>query len=304
MNTALVSIGLPISLGITMVGLGLLLTPADFRLVARHPKAGLVVLTCQIVVLPLLCLGLVQLLGLSGADAAGLMLLVATPGGTAAGLLSYLGGGDAALNISLTGVNTVLSIITLPVIAGLAITHYLPAEERPAPALWDFMKVVLIVIVPVLMGMALRRTSKLSSAGYERLEHFVKIASVCVLLLTVGAALYEQHKTVTDGISRVGAAVILLSLTSLTLGYWIPRWLRISRRQSISSTMEIGIHNSVLAITIALDVLDQPELALAPAAYAVIGFIPAGTLAYVFRRSERALKEPRRNRPGRSLHHT
>jgi BASS family bile acid:Na+ symporter len=289
MNTGLVSVGLPIALGITMLGLGIVLTPADFLLIIRRPKAGFVILAGQVVLLPVVGFGLITLLNLPPTDAAGLMLLVASPGGTTAGLFSYLAGGDPALNISLTAINTLLSIVTLPLVAGFALNHYLPAAQRPAAGLADFTRVIAIVVVPVLIGMALRRLAERHPRGLARIERIVRIGSIAVLGLTVAAAIAQQPTVVATGIRKVGLAALLLSIISLALGYWVPRALRISHRQSVSSTMELGIHNAVLAITIALSVLDLPALAFAPAAYAVVAFVPTGLLAYALRRRHRTV---------------
>uniref|UniRef100_UPI003568E0C7 bile acid:sodium symporter family protein n=1 Tax=Nocardioides sp. TaxID=35761 RepID=UPI003568E0C7 len=105
MDSALTTVGLPLALGIIMFGLGLSLTVADFRRVARHPKVVTVALACQLLLLPLICFGLVALFDLPPLLAVGMMLLAASPGGTSANLFSHLFRGDVALNVSLTAVN-------------------------------------------------------------------------------------------------------------------------------------------------------------------------------------------------------
>ena len=102
MGSALTTIGLPVALGIIMFGLGLSLTVADFKRVGKHPKAVLIALACQLLILPLVAFGLVHLFNLPPVLAVGMMLLAASPGGTTANLYSHLFRGDVALNISLT----------------------------------------------------------------------------------------------------------------------------------------------------------------------------------------------------------
>src|SRR3546814_13697677 len=116
MDSALTTIGLPIALGIIMLGLGLDLTLTDFRRVARHPRAVAVALGCQILLLPALCFGLVVLLDLPALLGIGMLLLAASPGGTTANLFSPLFKGDVALNITLHAINSVIAVVTLPVI--------------------------------------------------------------------------------------------------------------------------------------------------------------------------------------------
>src|SRR5688572_17383995 len=132
---------LPLALGVIMLGLGLSLTLDDFRRVARQPGPILVALLCQTVLLPLLCFGLVKAFGLAPALAVGMMLLVASPGGTTANLFSHLAGGDVALNITLTAVNSVLAVITLPIVVNLSLAHFLGDGElglQPAKMLQVF----------------------------------------------------------------------------------------------------------------------------------------------------------------------
>src|SRR5688572_11677644 len=125
MNSPLTLIGLPIALGIIMLGLGLGLTVEDFRRVVRFPKAAVVALACQTVVLPALCFGLVLAFDLAPELAVGMMLLAASPGGTTANLYSHLFGGHVALNVTLTAVNSVLAVLTLPLVVNLASDHFL-----------------------------------------------------------------------------------------------------------------------------------------------------------------------------------
>lgn len=116
---------LPIALGIIMLGLGLSLTPADFLRVVRYPKPVLVGLVCQIVLLPMACFLIVQGFALEAALAVGMMLLAASPGGTTANLYSHLAHGDVALNITLTAVNSVIAILTMPLIVNLSLQYFM-----------------------------------------------------------------------------------------------------------------------------------------------------------------------------------
>ena len=124
MDSALTTVGLPLALGIIMFGLGLSLTVADFRRVAQHPKVMVIALGCQLILLPLVCFGLVIVFDLPPLLAVGMMLLAASPGGTSANLFSHLFRGDVALNVSLTAVNSVISIVSLPLITNIAIDYF------------------------------------------------------------------------------------------------------------------------------------------------------------------------------------
>ena len=127
MDTALTGVFLPLALACIMFGLGLSLTVADFRRVRRSPRAVAVALVCQLVVLPVICFGLVIAFELPPVLAVGMLLLAASPGGTTANLFSHLFRGDVALNVSLTALNSVIAVFTLPLVTNLAIDHFRPA---------------------------------------------------------------------------------------------------------------------------------------------------------------------------------
>jgi hypothetical protein len=125
---------LPTALGIIMLGLGLTLTLADFKRVVVYPRAVIVGLVCQMLVLPFACYGIARAFALPPELAVGLMLLAASPGGATANLFSHLAKGDVALNITLTAVNSVLSLFTLPLIVNVSLERFLGVGKAHAAA--------------------------------------------------------------------------------------------------------------------------------------------------------------------------
>ena len=166
MDSALTTIGLPIALAIIMFGLGLDLTLNDFRRVGRHPRAVAVALACQLILLPAICFGLVVLLDLPPLLGIGMLLLAASPGGTSANLFSHLFHGDVALNITLTAINSVIALFTLPLIVGLAIQYYDRGHDVALP-FGEVVQVFAIVLIPVAIGMFVRYRGRGSRAGWS-----------------------------------------------------------------------------------------------------------------------------------------
>src|SRR5215217_6844223 len=116
MNSPLTTVLLPLALAIVMFGLGLSLTWGDFARIRQQPRPVLIALGCQLLLLPALCFGLVLAFRLPPALAVGMMLLAASPGGTTANLYSHLFRGDVALNVTLTAVNSVIAVVSLPLV--------------------------------------------------------------------------------------------------------------------------------------------------------------------------------------------
>jgi bile acid:Na+ symporter, BASS family len=275
---------LPIALGVIMLGLGLALTIADFKRVIVYPKAVAVGLACQMLVLPFACLGIAHAFGLHPAFAVGLMLLAASPGGATANLFSHLAKGDVALNITLTAVNSVLSLITLPLIVNLSLAHFM-GEDRSIPLQFSkVISVVAVVLVPVAIGMVIR--SKRPDLA-DRLDKPVRILSAVFLVLVIASAIIKERAILGGAFREVGLAALAFNLASLAVGYFIPRIARVERRQAIAIGMEIGIHNGTLAITIASSphLLNNGAMAIPAAIYSLIMFFTAAAFGlFVARR--------------------
>ncbi|MEV1091110.1 bile acid:sodium symporter family protein [Streptomyces microflavus] len=291
-DSALITTGLPIALAIIMFGLGLSLTTDDFRRVTRSPKAVVVALVLQVLVLPLVAFGLVKVFDLDPLLAVGVMLLAASPGGTTANLFSHLFRGDVALNITLTAINSVLAAITIPIITNLAIDHF-DAEGDLGLQLGKVVQVIAIVLIPVAVGMAVRRRSADFAA---RADRPVRIFSIVVLVIVSVGALLGERENLADYMQQVGLVTGIFCLASLTLGYAGARLLRLDKRQAIASSMEVGIHNTTVALTIALSVLDSTEVAIPSAVYSVLMYVLATAFGYLITRrhsdAEKSLGQP------------
>ncbi|WP_030490637.1 bile acid:sodium symporter family protein [Micromonospora chokoriensis] len=283
MDSAVTLIGLPVALGIIMLGLGLGLTIEDFRRVAQHPRAAVLALACQVLVLPALCFCLVLAFDLAPELAVGMMLLAASPGGTTANLYSHLFGGHVALNITLTAINSVLAVFTLPILVNLSAAYFLP-EGRSIGLQFDkVLQVFAIVLVPVAIGMLIRARAPRVA---ERLNRPVRILSVVVLVAVIAGAVLGERENIADYFVSVGLAVLAFNLLSLAIGYGVPRLAGVDRSAATAAGFEIGIHNSTLAITIALSpaLLDSTQMAIPGAVYGIVMFFTAAAFGLLVTR--------------------
>jgi bile acid:Na+ symporter, BASS family len=271
---------LPVALGVIMLGLGLSLTIADFKRIIVYPRAVAIGLGCQMLILPAVCLGIAHAFDLSPPLAVGLMLLAASPGGATANLFSHLAKGDVALNITLTAVNSVLSLITLPLIVNYSLEHFM-GEGRSIPLQFSkVMQVVAVVLIPVAIGMLIRsRKPKVA----DRLDKPVRILSAVFLVLVIASAIAKQRGDLGEYFQQVGLAALAFNLASLFVGFVVPRIFRVETKQAVAIGMEIGIHNGTLAIAIATSpqLLNNPVMAIPPAIYSLIMFVTA-TLFGIF----------------------
>lgn len=277
----LTSLFLPIALGIIMLGLGLSLSIEDFKRVTKYPKAMAIALFCQMVLLPILCFALVLGFGLSPVLAVGLMLLAASPGGATANLYSHLSHGDVALNITLTAVNSVLTLFTLPLLVNFSLDYFLDSGQYVPMQFKKVVEVFAIVLVPVAIGMIVKSKA---AAFAQRMDKSVKILSAIVLLLIIVSVTIREKQVLIDYSAELGLPILVFNVLSMAVGYYVPQLFKVEKKQSIAIGMEIGIHNGTLAIYIALNVLNNSAMSVPPAIYSLLMFFTAAAFGFFVRK--------------------
>lgn len=253
------------ALALVMLGVGLSLSVDDFKRLCHHPKAVVIALVLQMLVLPLACVGLIAAFSLPPVLAVGLMLLAASPGGISANLFSHLFGGHVALNISLTAINTLLSIVSLPLITNWALAHYSGGGYVPLQT-GKLLEVIAVVLVPVFAGMAV---AKWQPAVAARFEKPFKLFSALVLAAFALIAIGKEWQALSESAASIGGVVLVFNLLSLGSGYFVSRALGLDKPMATAISFEIGIHNSTLALYIAISVLQDARMALPAAAYSI-----------------------------------
>lgn len=274
----LTSLFLPIALGIIMLGLGLSLSIEDFKRVTKYPKAMAIALFCQMVLLPMLCFALVSGFGLSPVLAVGLMLLAASPGGATANLYSHLSNGDVALNITLTAVNSVLTLFTLPLLVNFSLDYFLDSGQYVPMQFKKVVEVFAIVLIPVTIGMIIKSKA---AAFAQRMDKPVKILSAIVLVIIIVSVTIREKQVLIDYSSELGLPILLFNVLSMAVGYYVPQFFSVEKKQAIAIGMEIGIHNGTLAIYIALNVLNNSAMSVPPAIYSLLMFFTAAIFGYL-----------------------
>lgn len=283
MGGFLTDVLMPVALGVIMLGLGLSLTVEDFRRVVSYPRAAFIGLFSQIVLLPAVAFGLAKAFGLPPELAVGLVLLAASPGGATANLFSHLAKGDVALNITLTAINSLLAVVTMPLFVELALRTFMEQDKRLPLQTDKAIQVLVIILVPVAIGMAIRSKKE---AFAQRLERPVKGLSAGFLALVILAAVLKERANLVEYFQQVGLAALSFNLISLAVGYLLPQLLAVPRRQAIAVGMEIGVHNGTLAIAVATTVLGSTAIAIPAAIYSLIMFFTAAAFGWFLARNE------------------
>ena len=275
---------LPILLAVMMMGLGLELTIKDFLRVIRHPKIIFVTLFSQLIILTSIAFLICIVLQLQPVLAVGLMLLAASPGGPTASLFSYIYKGDIALNISITALNTLISIFTLPFILNLSLMYFMDKSSTTEIPVIRITQVFIITVVPVLFGMLIRAKFKSLSITVNRP---MRIFSILFLIFLFIFALFKERLNLITYFESIGIATIIFCFSSLFIGYCIPLLLGVSDKQARACSFEISIHNTAIAMTMAITVLGNTMIAVPAGIYTIVMYSFATIFGFIISRQPR-----------------
>jgi BASS family bile acid:Na+ symporter len=259
---------LPAALGVIMLSLGLHLSLTDFKRVFQMPKAVIAGLGAQLLILPPIAFALCYVFKLSPELSVGLMLLAASPGGATANVFSHLARGDVALNITLTALNSLIILLTLPMVVSFSLHHFMDSAQVVPPPTQKIVEVGALILMPVAVGMFLTAQAPRFSATLSKI---LGPLSILILVALIVMSVVRERTLLLDNALTLGSACLLLNILSLIIGYLTGAFAKLQPRQSIAIAFEIGIHNGTLAIFIALSVLKAPALCIRPTAHMVEG---------------------------------
>jgi BASS family bile acid:Na+ symporter len=288
MFQTITQVALPIAIILIMIGVGLSLVPADFKRIFQQPKAFWVGAVCQMIFLPLIAIAVIALTGLEGELAIGLFILSLCPGGATSNVYSYLAKADVGLSVSLTAVIGMITPFTIPLLAVWAINFYgSEGEKFELSIISTWFKLMVVTVIPVLIGMGVR--AKWSDFA-KRSEIYVSRFSIIVLLFVIISFCINLGDKLIGFAIATGPAVIILNLTTMTLGYFAGRFLLHREDQSRTITLEVGMQNGTLALLITSGILQTGGMSVAPTIYSLFMFLSASLFTYLVLRKDNLKK--------------
>jgi len=272
----------PICLAFIMLGLGLGLSLKDFTRILRVPKDFFVGFFSQLVILPIIALGVALILNLSAPLAIGLMIIAAAPGGVTSNVLTKFANGDVALSISLTAVVSLISIISVPFIV-ITSADILGVKISTNISMTGIaLKMALVVTVPVIIGMVIRGFAE--NFILSKINIINKITGW--LFVFVFAAIWiEEKDNILTYLAEAGLAVLILNVVMMTLAYFIAKKFVSGVAQQKCIALECGLQNGTLAVFVATLIFDDIAYVIPTAAYALIMYITGFIFIYFLRKS-------------------
>jgi len=262
-----------------MLGMGLSLVAKDFKRIFIYPKAMLTGIVNQLVLLPLIGFTLVSIFPLAPEIAIGVMILAACPGGPTSNLITHLAKGDTALSVSLTAINSIISIFTIPFVVNFALVSFLSeGQVIQLDVFKTILQIFVIVIIPVTIGMLIKHYK---NDFADRMAKPVRIASAIVLALIIAGILLKEKEHIASWFHQAGAITLALNIITMLVGYFSAKLLRINEMQTISISIESGIQNGTMAISIATVLLARSDFAIAPAIYSLNMFFTGAVIILI-----------------------
>ena len=272
----LTQIALPVALATIMFALGLSLTAADFKRVVVVPRGVAIGMANLLVVSPLLGFAIAEIFDLQPALAVGLVIMASAPGGTMAALLTHLARGDTALSVTMSALSSTLAVVTMPFYLGLAISHFDAGLGDDVSMLGVVARVFAITIIPVAAGMYVQARSP---GWVAEREPAIKKVTLIVFVIVVIGAVVSEFGTITEHFADLALATLALNVAAMTVSAAVARVAGLDGRQTTAIALELGVHNSTLAIAVATTI--ATILATPAAVYSVFMFITAGAFARV-----------------------
>lgn len=274
------------SLIIIMLGMGLSLVIDDFKRILVYPKAIFIGLTNQLIILPLIGFAIALMFPLKPEIAIGIMILAACPGGPTSNLITHLAKGDVALSVSLTALSSFITILTIPFIVNFALSHFLEEGQMiRLDVIETIIRIFVIIIIPISIGMLVRHYKE----GFAiKMANPVRKASGIVIALVIIGIVIKERENLIPYFKQAGIVALLLNVATMAVGYYSSKLFKIIDKRAISISIESGIQNGTLAITIAVVLLGNTEFAITPAIYSLLMFFTGGAVIYYGNKKSKA----------------
>lgn len=291
MADTLIRIAIPAALFFIMMTMGMELAIPDFKRVFTQPRAVLTGVIGQIVVLPAFAVGLVVALPLPNELAIGLVILAACPGGAMSNVISYLARGDTALSISMTAISSVLNVVSLPLLATLALAIFAADSKAEVhlPLGMAMGQLALLTFIPVGIGMALHiKKPDLVARNIRRVKHIATVVFILVVALTF----YANGDRLGEYVQSALPHAFIMGLASTFMGYGLARVVGLPPIQRITIAVEFCIQNVAMATFVAISLLEVEAYGAFAGVYAIVCLLVILPAISLYRRRLATVDEP------------
>lgn len=264
-----------LGLGIIMLGMGLTLTPEDFKEVVKHPRWVLTGFVLQYSIMPFIGWLAAELFGLPAPLAVGIILVACCPGGTASNVVTYLARADVPLSVTMTALSTLAAVIMTPLLSTWLIGSRVEVNG------WGlFMSTVQVVILPLALGVILHKFFKRQT---ERILPAAPLIAVIFITLIVASIVGQGKKLILESGLQLAGAVFMLHAGGFLLGYVASHMINKNETVARTISIEVGMQNSGLGVVLAKQNFAHPAVPIPCAISSVFHSLIGSLLAALWR---------------------
>ena len=266
-----------------MFGVGLSLTLTDFLNMIRHPRAFFSALAAQMIGLPIIAFIISLIAPLPAELKVGLIILSASPGGATSGFLTYLWRGNVALSLSLTAVNSFLTLFSIPIVVNIGLRVFMGHETELSLPFWETVsQIFFITIIPAFFGLFVRRKFPVFADKISKPSKYVMLV---LLALVFAIKMFAGEKYGGAGLEWHDFVIItpfalLQNAGCLFFGYFFLQYMGLPHSSRITAAMESGVQNTTLAFLIANNLLGDQNMVKPALVYSLYSFWTACLFAY------------------------
>ena len=273
---------LPLSLFIIMFGIGISLKTSDFKNIFQYPKAVVVGLIGQLILLPIIAFLLTLIFKLPAELAVGLIIIALAPGGATSNMFTYLFRGDVSLSVSLTVLTSLITPFTIPLLASISMLYFMDSNaEFELPIIKTIVQLLVITVIPIALGMfALSRMPALA----KKIEGILKWFSILFLFLIIALIIIKNSENMLSFFAQAGMATLVLNIVVLALAYQLANWSSLNQKQSICIGFEVGIQNGTLALVVAGTLIGNNTMMIPAVTYSIIMFIIGAIFGWLMKK--------------------
>jgi len=280
---------LPSSLFLIMLGIGMTLRLSNFKNIFNYPKAIIVGLIGQLILLPLIAFILALIFRLPAELAVGLIIISLAPGGATSNMFTYLFEGDISLSISLTLLTSLITPFTIPLIASLSMIYFMSSNtEFELSIVKTMLQLLVISVTPIVLGMFVLSCLPLVA---KKIENVLKWFSIFFLFLIIGLIVMKNFANMADFFAQAGAATLVLNIVVLISGYQIANWAKLNSKQSTAIGFEVGIQNGTLALVVSGTLIGNNTMMIPAVTYSLLMFITGAIFGYLIKKNNRKKTE-------------
>lgn len=270
-----------------MMGMGLSLDKRDFSNVIRYPKPVLTGIISQVFILPLVAFLIFGFTSLSPVIKVGFILITACAGGSATNVITHLLKGNLALSISLTAINSLIILVTLPLIVNLGMILFIGVERSINLNVYNtILNILLTIIIPILIGMSIRYYFfQFALKAQKSLRVILPMILFSVFIVMIFFNDNSSQNGIYDYLYVVPWA-LLLNFVSMLVVYLISKYLRLGGKNNFTISIEVGLKNSIVGIYVAESLLNNYDMAMVSVVYGSITFFSTLLLGYLAKRIE------------------